>query len=42
MKFFGTNSGAFGDKTQDEVLPQTTGSSVITGNEPLLVRGVNG
>jgi len=42
MKFFGTNSGAFGDKIQDVVFPQTAGSSGITDNVPLLVFGVNG
>ena len=42
MKFFGTNSGAFGDRAQDVAFPQTAGSSGIMGNVPLLVFGVNG
>jgi len=42
MKFFGTNSGAFGDKTPDAVFPHSAGSTGITDNIPVLVFGVNG
>jgi len=42
MKFFGTNSGASGDKVQDEVFPQAASSSGVMDNMLPLVFGVNG
>jgi len=38
----GTNSGASGDKMNDGVFPETTGSPVTADNIALPVFGVNG
>jgi len=41
LKFFGTNSGAFGDKTKGMVFPGTSGSSTTAEVKTVLL-GVNG
>ena len=41
LKFFGTNSGAFGDRTCDIVLPDTSGSSKTVEVKPPVL-GMNG